>query len=108
MRRTLLCILLLINLLSGMAYAWDSHPEALAGHDLVNFDGATDIAHSHEHPSTGEWEHLHHCCHGAAHLIGLVYETIAPPRLVAGKPVSGQSASLVSPLLALPLRPPII
>jgi len=69
MKRILIYILLLANLCTGIAFAWDTHPEAMVGHaaaiDLV-------AGQNHDHPD-GDLHHSDHCCHGAAHLVGIVF-----------------------------------
>ncbi len=110
MKRTVLCILLLANLFSGLALAWDSHPEALTGHESITFDRPTSDAHPHGHDYSpnADWEHANHCCHGAAHLIGFIYESPAPILVGAGKHPPYRSAALLSPTFAPHLRPPIV
>jgi len=83
MKRTVLYILLLANLFSGLAFAWDSHPEAMAGHEA------------------------NHCCHGAAHLIGFIHEPATPLLLAGGKHPFSPPAPLLSLPIAPHLRPPI-
>jgi len=112
MKRTVLYILLLANLFSGLALAWDSHPEAMVGHEQISFDHdqatANPYSHEHDHFASGDWEHANHCCHGAAHLIGFINEIITPLWIGGGKHPPYPSASLLSPPLAPHLRPPII
>lgn len=68
MKKILICILLMANLFSGLAFAWDSHPEAMAGYDTMMLDLVASI--DHDNPD-GNQHHGDHCCHGSAHLIGL-------------------------------------
>ena len=106
MKKILICLLLLANLSTGLAFASDTHPEAMVGHDSAAIDLLTDT--DHEHPD-GELHHsAHHCCHGAAHLVGLIFNQSAP--FVANDHddfiVLSQAPSLlyIAPLL----RPPIV
>ena len=69
MKRVLTYILLIANLCSGVALAWDTHPEAMFGHDVA-LAGAVG-EHDHDHPD-GDLHHEDHCCHGAAHLMGII------------------------------------
>lgn len=94
----LVYILLIANLSSGLAFAWDTHPEAIVGHDSTAVE---QLAGDHDHPDD-------HCCHGAAHLLG-VFTTVSTP--TNEKMVS----YLFSMMTALPslyitplLRPPIV
>ncbi|VAW87044.1 hypothetical protein MNBD_GAMMA16-610 [hydrothermal vent metagenome] len=70
MKKILIYILLLANLGAGLAFAWDSHPEGVVGHDTVVIDWPTVAGHDH---SDDDLDHADHCCHGAAHLVGLIF-----------------------------------
>jgi len=108
MKRTVLYILLLANLFSGLAFAWDSHPEAMAGHEPLVFDRpATAHSHGHGDSASADWEHANHCCHGAAHLIGFIHEPATPHLLAGGKHPFLSPAPLLSLPIAPHLRPPI-
>ncbi len=105
MKRILIHLLLLANLYSGLAFAWDTHPEALAGHDVVLVDGVADD--DPDHPD-GVRHHDDHCCHGAIHLVGILYDTVV---LYA----QGDREHFLALISALPflyltplLRPPIV
>ena len=74
MKRILICLLLLANLSSGLAFAWDTHPEAMVGHDFAAVELVDD---GHEHPD-GDLHHDDHCCHGAAHVVGIVFNQTTP------------------------------
>ena len=110
MKRTVLYILLLANLFSGLALAWDSHPEAMAGHEAPSFDRAEADGHSHGQGGSPavDREHANHCCHGTAHLIGFIHEPATPLLLAGGKFPLLPTAPLLSPPIALHLRPPIV
>jgi len=105
MKKILICLLLLANLNTGLAFAWDTHLEAMVGHDSTAIDLLTDA--DHEHPD-GDLHHSDHCCHGAAHLVGLIFNQSTP--FVAsshdGFIVLSQAPALlyIAPLL----RPPIV
>ncbi len=68
MKKILICLLLLANLSAGLAFAMDNHPEVLVGHDSAALDLLTD----QDYPD-GDLHHSDHCCHGAAHLVGLIF-----------------------------------
>lgn len=105
MKRTLIYILLLANIFSGLAFAWDNHPEAVVGHDAVIVDLL--LGGDYDRPAGG-LHHGDHCCHGAAHLIGILYE--AATRVTVGSrsplypPIFTSSFLYIAPLL----RPPIV
>ena len=104
MKKLLLCLLLLVHLCSGMAFAWDSHPEAIAGHDAASFDLAADDAG--QHPDSDQ-HHDNHGCHGAAHLTGIVHDTTTPV-MAAGRDVYAfPAAAIPFRYLSPHLRPPI-
>ena len=104
MKRILVCILLVANLASGMAFAWDTHPEAMMGHDLTTVNLMDD---DHDHPD-GDPHHDDHCCHGAAHLMGIL--TIDSTSIVKIKRdylfsvIDTLPSLYITPLL----RPPIV
>lgn len=105
MKRLLVYFLLIANLCSGLAFAWDTHPEAMVGHDTVMVDLVAGV--DHDHPD-GDLHHGDHCCHGISHLIGMFYDASTP---VAVADCNHQS-SLVSvsplPYITPLLRPPIV
>lgn len=70
MNKTLIYLLLLANLCAGTAFAWDTHPEAMLGHDSAAINMMLDEDHSHP---DGDLHHEDHCCHGAAHLVGVIF-----------------------------------
>ncbi|HGX93551.1 MAG TPA: hypothetical protein ENK35_09580 [Candidatus Tenderia sp.] len=106
MKRTLASLLLIINLFSGIAFAWDSHPEAMVAGDMA---AAVELLSSADadHPDAADFDHCDHCCHGAAHLIGILYEDGAP--LLLNGHETGAYAALALPSLYITplLRPPI-
>lgn len=104
MKRILVYILLVANLASGLAFAWDTHPEAMVGHDsaAVNL-----VGDDHNHPD-GDLHHNDHCCHGAAHLMGIhsVVSTLGT-KMKSGYRVS-RIDTLPSLYITPLLRPPIV
>jgi len=70
MKKILICLLLLANLSSGLAFAWDTHPEAMVGHDSAAIELVA--GDDHDHPDD-DLHHDDHCCHGAAHVVGIVF-----------------------------------
>jgi len=104
MKRLLVSFLLIANLCSGLAFAWDTHPEAMVGHDKAKVDMVA--GGNHDHPS-GDLHHSDHCCHGAAHLVGMLSNNTT--QLVEGGRVHLYPPRLVSPALYIAplLRPPI-
>ena len=104
MKRKLIYILLVANLTLGLAFAWDTHPEALAGHD---FAAVNLIDDDHNHPD-GDLHHDDHCCHGAAHLIGILsVVSTSDMNVTSGYRVS-MTDSLPSLYIPPLLRPPIV
>jgi len=105
MKKILICLLLLANLSTGLAFALDTHPEAMVGHDSTAIDLLT--AADHELPD-GDLHQSDHCCHGAAHLVGLIFNQATPfvARGHDGFIVLSQAPALlyIAPLL----RPPIV
>jgi len=104
MKRLLACILLIANLTSGLAFAWDTHPEAVVGHDLEAI--ALVAGDDHDH-SDGDLHHEDHCCHGASHLMGLF--GIVEPAIIENTYEYRASLTVGLPSLYIPplLRPPI-
>jgi len=70
MKKILVCLLLLANLSTGLAFALDSHPEGVVGHDSVAIELLANSDHDH---SDGDLHHNDHCGHAAAHLLGLIF-----------------------------------
>ncbi len=70
MKKILIYLLLLLNLGTGLAFAMDIHPEAMAPHSSTTINSLTDADDEH---SDGDLHHNDHCCHGTAHLIGLIF-----------------------------------
>ncbi len=106
MKKLLICLLLLANLSSGLAFALDNHPEAIAGHNSAAIDLLIEV--SSEQPDNGVVHQDDHCCHSAAHLIGLIFNQ-SSPFMASGH----EGFVALSPVLALRyiaplLRPPII
>jgi len=105
MKRILIYILLLANFGAGLAFAWNSHPEGMASYDTVVIDWP--IAADHDH-SDDDLQHVDHCCHGAAHLVGLIFSQNT--LFVARNHYEFFMLSLTPNLLYLSplLRPPIL
>ncbi len=105
MKKILICLLLLANLSTGLAFALDIHPEAMVGHASTSIDLLTDA--DHELPDS-DLHQSDHCCHGAAHLVGLIFHQSTPfvARGHDGFIVLSQTPALlyIAPLL----RPPIV
>ncbi len=104
MKKLLICLLLLANLSSGLAFALDSHPETVVGHDSTAPELL--VGEDHDYPE-GEPHHKDHSCHGAAHLIAL-FSSQAMPLVASGH--NGFASLLQTPThlyIAPLLRPPI-
>ena len=104
MKRFLTYFLLIANLCSGVALAWDTHPEAMVGHDSIAINLMDD---DHDH-SDGDFHHDDHSCHGSAHLIGILPAVSTP--LLDMKSGYRVSTTDTLPSLYIPplLRPPIV
>ena len=104
MKRILICLLLLANLSSGLAFAWDTHPEAMVGHDSAAVNLVYD---DHDHPD-GDLHHDEHCCHGAAHLTG-IFTTVSTPLIEVESSYRFSMMDTLPSLYITPLlRPPIV
>jgi len=105
MKKFLTYMLLLANLFSGMAFALDNDPAAMLGHEVTTINQMLDA--DLEHPNDG-LSYGDHCSHGAAHLVGIFYNTPLKDVTVDNNHQSVSVASLpflyISPLL----RPPIV
>ncbi len=105
MKKTLITLLMLATIFSGTAFAWDKHPVALAGSDIAIPGLVADVV-IHNHSNDVHMDD--HCAHGAAHLVGIFFDSALP--IVASAP--GQHAALFTPLASLYisplLRPPIV
>jgi len=104
MKKAITFLLLLANLYTGLAFAWDSHPEAMVGHDAVMVDL---VANDHEHPD-GDQHHEDHCCHGAAHMTG-IFEALSSQAIIPDGNYHSSFAVVLPSLYITPLlRPPIV
>ncbi len=74
MKKILIYLLLFVNLSTGLAFAMDIHPEAMAAHSSTSIDLLT-VDNEH---SDGDLHHNDHCCHGSAHLVGLIFSPSTP------------------------------
>ncbi len=110
MKSVLIYFLLIINLSSGVAFAWDSHPEAMVAGDraAAQLLAGGDMGHDDPvHPGAADFDHCDHCCHGSAHLIGILYDNA--PCLALNRHESGAFTALIPLSLYITplLRPPI-
>ncbi len=66
MKRILIYLLLMVHLLTGMAFAMDTHPEAVVGYNpaAIELLAADDC--------DGDLYHGDHCGHASAHMVGLI------------------------------------
>jgi hypothetical protein len=114
MKKLFINLLLLANLFSGMAFAWDNDPVAMLGHELT-VDQVKSISVLQPHDvlssqvfSYDELSHDDHCSHGAAHVVGIFYHSSVKKVAIEGiyHFVPGVSLAFlyISPLL----RPPIV
>ncbi|ALP52811.1 hypothetical protein Tel_06385 [Candidatus Tenderia electrophaga] len=103
MKQTISLMLLITTLWSGLAFAWDSHPEAAMGHGaaLVLADDPAD------HPDN-DLHHADHCCHGASHLTGIFNDFAM--HLDAPHGAYQRPRAIALPSLYIPpfLKPPIV
>jgi len=104
MKRILVYILLIANLSSGLAFAWDTHPEAMVGHDVSAVELIDD---DHDHPD-GDLHHDDHCCHGAAHLVGIFPTDTIPSVEMEGSYRFSMMETLPSLYITPLIRPPIV
>jgi len=103
MKKLFVLIILLANLCSSLAFAWDTHPEATMGHDSV---AASLVDDDHKHPD-GDLHNDDHSCHGAAHLMG-IFTTISAQILDAQGDYRFSLMDALPSLYITPLlRPPI-
>ncbi len=75
MKKILICLLLLANLSTGLAFALDTHPAAMVGHDSATADLL--VTAGQNYPDDDQY-HNDHCCHAAAHLVGLIFNQNTP------------------------------
>ncbi len=96
--------MLLTNLSAGLAFALDTHPEAMAGHDSTMVDLLTDTDPEN---TDDDRHHNDHGCHGAAHLVALIFSQSTA--FVANSHDNFTAQSQAPPLLYIAplLRPPI-
>ncbi|NOX76348.1 MAG: hypothetical protein GXP17_06990 [Gammaproteobacteria bacterium] len=104
MKKLMTYLLLLATLWSGVAFAWDSDPEVIVGHGAVVIDLA---AADHDYPNNG-LQHCDHCCHGAAHLTGIFYDTCMQDVAASRNHHSFLAITPTSLYIAPLLRPPIV
>lgn len=98
MRRFLIYFILLCTFGSSMAWALDRDSEALSGHVASLAEGSPDA------PDSACIDHF--CCHGAAHLVGLL-RTVADARAVAeSEAFPPLKPNFASTALPPPSKPP--
>jgi len=68
MKNFLIVIIILSHLGLGFAYAWDSHPQAIVGHNPLLSAMAIDTDTYQNEPCND----ANHCCHGFVHLLSLM------------------------------------
>ncbi len=99
MKKTLICLLLLAHLFTGLAFALDTHPEVVAGHD------SADVALHYDH--SGDQQYDDHHCHGAAHLVALIFTQSTPFTARSHHDFFVQIKTPLHLYIAPLLRPPI-
>jgi len=102
MKRILIHLLLLSTLFSGLAFAWDTHPEAVVGHDSVALN-LLDNADHHD----SETHHSDHCCHANAHLLAMIFNPVAASQTHHDTHLNNLFPALTRRYIAPLLRPPI-
>jgi len=100
----LLSGLLIISLLtSSLAWAWDSHSEALTGH----VSSASSILSSGGETPVGDPPlHDHDGCHGVMDLLGISLFVAMVDLFRAGRSAFPDEASLATYISLLPTKPP--
>ena len=106
MKKTLLYLLLLANLCSGLAFAWDPHSETMVEHDAAVVDLVT--ADQLHHYSDSDLHHDNHCCHGAAHLMGIIHDATTLIAAAGREEHAFAVAAIPFRYLDPHLRPPIV
>jgi len=104
MKKSLTYLLLLATLWSGMSFAWDNDPERVVGHGVIVLDQLADADPAFH---DGGLQHCDHCCHGAAHLTGIFYDTCMHDVVSGGEHPSFVAIAPPSLYIAPLLRPPI-
>ncbi len=106
MKHVLVYLLILVNLASGVALAWDFHAEAGSGE---GWNGAEKTAYvDHDQPPLDASEHGQHCSHGAAHFAGVIADGMFAISVSASKNISSPAGMFSSSYLPLLYRPPIV
>ena len=112
MKKLLIILLLMSHLGASLAFAWDTHPEAIAGHDtlLLNIlSDSTDWAHNSNNDQKQEQGcHADHCCHASVHLLGLVFQSESLIIANLQQLFISYSQSFVAYAIPPLLRPPIV
>jgi hypothetical protein len=104
MKKLLMVIIILSHLGLGFAFAWDTHPQAIAGHNPLLSAMNLDID---SHPSE-QCSDANHCCHGIAHLLSLMNQsdfavlTAQPQRFLTYREIAKRLS--IPPLF----KPPIV
>ncbi len=105
MKKFLICLLLFVNLSTGLAFALDRHPEAMLGHDSTVIDLLTETESDH---FDGDQCFNDHFCHGAAHMLGLIFSQTTPFVASHHGGFVGLSQVPTHLYIAPLLRPPIV
>ncbi|MFV2055501.1 MAG: hypothetical protein ACC707_03495 [Thiohalomonadales bacterium] len=103
-KNLLIYVLLLTTLFSGVAFAWDTDPEAMVGHDQAKIDLLTGDDHNHPEGTT---HHNDHCCHGIAHLVGIITQSDLHFFTNNNSKIVNLDSAITSHYLTPFLRPPI-
>jgi len=103
-------MLLLTNLCSGVAFAWDKHPISASDHAVHAVTVALGVA-DHEHSDGFSKNGAYpddHCGHGAAHLVGIFYDASLKTLNIDYSYRTVAVVSLPSLYISPLLRPPIV
>lgn len=104
MKKILITLLLLANICSGAALAWDKHSTVMAEHDMATAGLVADVDHDHSNDVSAD----DHCTHGAAHVVGIFYDASLPITTVSSNRYFSALSSLASLYISPLLRPPIV
>jgi len=107
MKKILISLLLLANLMTGLAFALDAHPEAVAGHDVSVIELMSD-SDSDPADADADQGHSDHFCHSTAHMLGLIFNQSTPFVASHHDGFVGLSQAPVLLYIAPLLRPPIV
>ncbi len=110
MKKAIVLLMMIANLGSGIAFAWDTHfePTVVHSHNAITVGEADQAAHNLQ--DSQQPHHNDHCAHSAAHLVGVFacYRVAVPAtvnyQIQNGFPESAFPSLYITPLL----RPPIV